>query len=128
MLYLLLIVSLFSIAINYAIYRKITTTVLSTIETVEPIGHYCQCVKASIEPIEAHEHRYPQANGQGFPLNQCLDCGYWNIVDNNPPKTQEAYSSWTNQKDIPWVPPVTPLKPIVKTPNRPPLARPDGFV
>lgn len=24
-----------------------------------------------------HEHRYPRPNGQGFPVDQCLDCLEW---------------------------------------------------
>lgn len=33
-----------------------------------------------------HQCRYPQPNGQGFPVNQCLDCGGWIIagVDDFP--------------------------------------------
>ena len=26
---------------------------------------------------KGHKHRYPAVNGQGFPVNQCLDCGGW---------------------------------------------------
>ncbi len=30
--------------------------------------------------MEAHRCRYPQPNGAGFPVNQCLDCGGWIIA------------------------------------------------
>ena len=30
-----------------------------------------------IRRLASHEHRYPKPNDQGFPVNQCLDCGRW---------------------------------------------------
>jgi hypothetical protein len=41
-------------------------------------------------PLDAeHQCRYPAPNGQGFPVNQCLDCGGWIIAepDMHPPTT-----------------------------------------
>jgi len=37
-----------------------------------------ECVAALAElEGKGHKHRYPAVNGQGFPVNQCLDCGGW---------------------------------------------------
>lgn len=32
---------------------------------------------AEIRRLATHEHRYPKPNNQGFPVDQCLDCGRW---------------------------------------------------
>jgi hypothetical protein len=36
---------------------------------------------ASEVTTEGHLHRYPAPNAQGFPPNQCLDCGGWFIAE-----------------------------------------------
>ena len=46
-------------------------------------------------PLEAeHQCRYPAPNGQGFPVNQCLDCGGWIIaeLDTTPPPNARGSS------------------------------------
>jgi hypothetical protein len=132
MIYILIAISLISLVINVLMYRRITATyLLEAVEELELTPSHC-CCEVVIEHLEsskqeeAHEHRYPQPNGQGFPVNQCLDCGYWD----GPPETKntEAYQAWTNRQEIPWVPPTTAPEPLIKSPNRGPLARPDGFI
>lgn len=102
-------ISLVSMILNYMIYRRITTTyVLGSVSRnfgFEPVLEACCC--KNINPIESEpEEAY------------------------DPPVavSQEAYSAWKNQKEIPWIPPTKAPEPIVKPPNRGPMARPDGFI
>lgn len=37
-----------------------------------------------------HQCRYPAPNGQGFPVNQCLDCGGWIIAAPDEPASPEV--------------------------------------
>ena len=101
-------ISLISLVINVLIYRRIIATYpLGSVDELEPAHHCCEAVIGYLEsPKEEKAHE---------PIPE--------------PKTNpESYQAWTNRKGIPMIPPTTPPKPIVKTPDRGPLARPDGFV
>lgn len=112
MLYLLLGLITISLVFNVLIYKRITASWpvgsvdefdLVTTELVQ--GHCCCCKvdeQPEVEQVEAHD---PQ-----------------------PVVSQDVYGAWRNQTEIPWVPPTKAPEPIVKPPNRGPLARPDGFV
>jgi hypothetical protein len=43
----------------------------------EEANRVVDAVMSEIRRLATHEHRYPQLNNQGFPVNQCLDCGRW---------------------------------------------------
>lgn len=103
-------ISLISLGLNYWIYRRVTATYpLGTVEETElaPIHHCCEAV---IEYLESQKQ--PE------------------VINNLPvaPSVVPDYGAWKNEKEIPWVPPVKAPEPIIKAPNRGPLARPDGFV
>lgn len=111
--YLIGLISLVSLTVNYLIYRRITATcVLGSVETfdLEPVH---DCCKAIIEHFESKNEVKVEA-----PLPTQVPL----------PSNSDVHSAWKNQKDIPWVPPVKVPEPIIQTPNRGPLARPDGFV
>jgi len=108
MVYLLGVISTISLVLNILIYKRITATyVVPSVEEFDlaPVIYCCCKVDEQPEqeqPVEAHD---PQ-----------------------PVVSQDVYGAWRNQKEIPWIPPTKAPEPIVKAPNRPPLARPDGFV
>lgn len=107
MVYLLGVLTTFSLVFNILIYKRVTATYpLGSVEEFELApAIYCCCKvdeQPEPEPEEAHD---PQ-----------------------PVVSQDVYGAWRNQKEIPWVPPTKAPEPIVKAPNRGPLARPDGFV
>lgn len=108
-------VSVISLVINTLMYRRIIATYpVGTVEEFDlaPVQQYadpvCQCIGCKVEertePEQVEVHDPPPAMAQG------------------------VYSAWKNQTEIPWVPPTKTPEPIVKTPDREPLARPDGFV
>lgn len=111
MVYLIgVIISLASLGLNYAIYRRITATyLLGSVEETELSPYFCRCmtvigeVESQPEQTEAHDPQPAVAS-------------------------THDYGAWKNQKEIPWIPPMKAPEPIVKPPNRGPLARPDGFV
>jgi hypothetical protein len=85
------VIALASLGLNYAIYRRITAThVIGSVEEFElATAHFCQC-EAAVELPQSVER--PQE-------------------DPEPPKQNvEAYQAWTNRKGIPMVPPTTPPK------------------
>lgn len=112
MVYLIGTLSLISLVFNVLIYKRITTNYLvPSVEEFDLVtadfvqGHCCCCKvdeQPEPEPVEAHD---PQ-----------------------PVVSQDVYGAWRNQKEIPWVPPTKTPEPIIKPPDRGPLARPDGFV
>jgi hypothetical protein len=108
--YILGAISLVSLALNYWIYRRVTASYsLGTVEELEPVTSHC-CCEAVIEHLSS-------ANQEESPLPP------------DPPKQNpDAHQAWVNRQGIPWVPPVKTPEPIIKTPDRGPLARPDGFV
>lgn len=108
--YFLGAISLVSLVLNYLVYRRVTASyVVGTLEELEP-AEYC-CCKEVIKLLES----LPSEDEAHDP----------------PPVTvamvQGVYSAWSNQKEIPWVPPTAPPEPINKAPNKP-LERPDGFI
>lgn len=107
--YIVGVISLVTLGLNYLIYRRITATYsLGSVETLELSPSHC-CCEAVIEHLESNK---PQDEAHDPP----------------PPAPKQDYGAWKNESGIPWVPPVKAPEPIVKAPNRGPLARPDGFV
>lgn len=102
-------ISLFLLVINMLMYRRITATFsLGTVEELKPATYHC-CCEVIIGYLESSNQEVSQ---DILPVA----------------KSTATYSAWKNQKEIPWAPPVKPPEPIVQTPNRGPLARPDGFI
>jgi hypothetical protein len=102
-------ISLVSLALNLLIYRRITASYpVGSVEEVElePVIYCCCKVDEQKDPEPEPEIKSNSAQA----------------VDPN------AYVAWKNQREIPWSPPVKPPEPVIRTPNRGPLARPDGFV
>lgn len=108
MVYLFEVISLISLVLNYMIYKRVNTNyMIGTLEELTSPVFYCCCSKVEhLEPLS-------EKNGE----------------ENSPPaaKVQDAYQAWTNQKEIPWVPPTSTPEPV-KPLNHGPLARPDGFI
>jgi hypothetical protein len=110
MVYLLGVLSTVSIVLNVLIYKRITASLsIGSVEefdlvTAEFVPGHCCCCKADEQP-EIESVEAPQ-----------------------PVVPQDVYGAWKNEKDIPWVPPIKTPEPLIQTPNRAPLARPDGFV
>lgn len=106
MVYLLEVISLISLVLNYMIYKKVTATyMVGTLEELTAPAIFCCCSKAE------HLEPEPEPQEKAAPV----------------PMVQDVYQAWTNQKDIPWVPP-TPTPEPVKPLNRGPLERPGGFI
>lgn len=104
MVYLIGVISLISLTLNYMIYKRVNTTYLvGTLEEITAPAIYCCC---KVEHLESE----PQEKAAPEPM------------------VQDVYQAWTNRKEIPWVPPTPAPEPVINTPNRGPLARPDGFV
>lgn len=102
-------ISLASLVLNYVLYRRVTARYpIGYVEELQFTPISC-CCKSDVELLEL--------KGE---------------APNPPPVTapmvQEVYSGWKNEKGIPWVYPTKTPDPIINTPNRGPLARPDGFV
>lgn len=110
MVYLIEIMSVISLIFNYLIYKRVNATyMVGTLEELAPSAYYCCCSKdVHLEPS------YELSTEGSSPT----------VTE---PMVQETYQAWTNRKEIPWIPP-TPVPEPIKTPNREPLARPDGFV
>lgn len=110
MIYIVGAVSVISLILNYLIYKRITATYpLGLLETVE-----LDIVVERLQPEEMELESQEEAH------------------DPPPvtiPMVKEVYQGWRNQTGIPAIPAVAPPAPITtQSPNRPPLARPDGFV
>lgn len=106
--YILGAISLLSLGLNYWIYRRVTATYpLGTVEetNLEPIH---DCCKVILEFLHSESEEDP--------------------VPTSASQQAQDYGAWKNEKGIPWSPPIKPPEPIIKAPNRGPLARPDGFV
>lgn len=106
--YFIGLVSLISLGLNYLIFRRVTATYpIGTVEEFEfAPAHFCQCEAVKIEESETEPE-----------------------VETTPSASKtHDYSAWRNEQNIPWSVPVKKPEPIIKTPDRGPLARPDGFV
>lgn len=111
--YIVGVISLVTLGLNYFLYKRITATY--------PVGTLEETV---LDPVDYHD---------------CCKVIIEHLNPPNPPEVKEvpkppevknsdAYSPWKNQTGIPMVPQMKPPEPIVQPPNRGPLARPDGFV
>lgn len=107
MVYLIVVISLISLVLNYRVYKKVTATyMVGTLEEFTVPTYLCSC--SNVEHFEPEEPEQEEKS----------------IVT---PMVQNDYQAWTNKKDIPWVPPTSipePVKPSI----RGPLERPPGFV
>lgn len=105
--YIVGVISLVSLGLNYWIYRRLTATYPVGVEEtiLEPVHDCCAVI---IEHMSSKVEEAPKTP--------------------EPKKDPNAYSAWKNQTGIPMVPQVKPPEPIIKAPDRGPLARPDGFV
>ena len=109
MVYLIGAIAVISLTLNFLIYKRIIASYsVGVVEELEPATSHC-CCEVVVEYLEASKREKSHD-----PVSVA--------------KPSEAYQAWTNRKGIPWVPPAKAPEPIVKTPNRGPLARPDGFV
>lgn len=104
--YVIGLISLVILGLNYQIYRRVTATYsLGTVEELELTPSHC-CCEAVIEHLNSDKKEEAP----------------------KPKKNPEAHQAWVNRTGIPMVPAVKAPEPIVKPPKRAPLARPDGFV
>lgn len=112
MIYLIGVLTLVSLTLNGLMYRRITATYpLGDVKELEPTTSH-DCCDSIIRYLE------------GFAVAE-------EAHDPPPaptPVPSDTYSAWKNQTNIPWVPPTKLPEPIVKAPDRGPLARPDGFI
>lgn len=98
-------ISLASLVLNYVIYRRVSASYsVGTIEELEVTPVNCCCSKLASESVQE-------------PIKDEI----------NTEPVQADYGPWKNQKNIPWISPSVPQAPI-KTVEKGPLARPDGFV
>lgn len=112
MVYLIGTISIISLVLNILIYKRTFASYpLGSVEefdlvTAELVQGHCCCCKVDEQPESEQDEAH----------------------DPQPVLSQDVYGAWRNQKEIPWVPLTKTPEPIVKPPNRGPLARPDGFV
>lgn len=62
---------------------------LDRLEALEHEEQNCivDAAMSEIRRLAEHEHRYPEPNDQGFPVDQCLDCGRWRESGSNGGRT-----------------------------------------
>lgn len=104
MLYLMLLISIISLVLNFKMYQRITATpVVSSVEDFDftPVINYC--CKAEDVPIEPE-------------------------VPSQVTMVQADHLPWKNQTNIPWNGPMKPPEPAIIPIERGPLERPPGFV